>query len=32
LPVVPAPIADARMLIADTVPEIAHANPDRRIV
>src|ERR1043165_9239111 len=26
LPVVPAPIPDARMLIADTVPEIAHAN------
>lgn len=32
LPVVPAPIDDARMLIADAVHEIAHANPDRQIV
>src|SRR4030095_7749226 len=30
LPVVPAPV-DARPIIADTVQEIAHANPDRNI-
>src|SRR5262249_3009252 len=31
LPIVPAPIEDVRSIIADTVQEIAHANPERHI-
>jgi signal transduction histidine kinase len=31
LPIVPAPIADVRSIVADTVHEFAHANPERQI-